>query len=83
MIKVSYGPIPENCFLLDTSKYDKERVRNGRQTWVNKKRDRYYQWDDIHDHVEEYTKRRKHYMVKNTLTGERISGADKTKCPLD
>lgn len=57
---MTYIPMPENCFLLLGENYDFFRVISKKKTWTNKKRSRYYQWDELHGEVEVYNKRGKH-----------------------
>lgn len=52
---VPYIPKPKTCFLDDC---DKDRIIGGRQTY--KKKNRYYQWDELHGEIEVYNKRGYH-----------------------
>lgn len=46
-----YIPKPKPCFLDDC---DKDRIIGGRQTY--KKKNRFYQWDELHGEIEVYNK---------------------------
>jgi hypothetical protein len=50
-----------------------ERVpRQGERRWRNLARDRYYEWDRRHRHVEVYDKRGHHLGALDAMTGELI-----------
>jgi hypothetical protein len=50
-------------------------TRRGGQRWRNPERDRYYEWDRRHEHVEVYDKRGYHLGVADRMTGELIEPA--------
>lgn len=45
----------------------------GRKRWTNTRKDRYYEWDSLHGHVEAYNARGKHLGVLDGLTGVMVS----------
>ena len=53
-----------------------ERVsRRGVQRWRNPERDRYYEWDRRHEHIEVYDKRGYHLGAADPVTDELIESA--------
>lgn len=65
-----YHPRPDGDFLSR-----QERLhRNGPGRWRNLTRDRVYEWDTLHGHVEVYDRRGNHLGVADAMTGEVISG---------
>ena len=49
--------------------------RNGSPRWTNKKRDQYYEYDQLHGEVEVYNKRGEHLGVLDAATGVFIKDA--------
>ena len=67
-----YIPRPIPCFLDGMEKY---RIINGRQTYRNEARDRYYQWDEFHGEIEVYNKYGRHLGVLDAKSGHMIKEA--------
>ncbi|WP_420892156.1 colicin E3/pyocin S6 family cytotoxin [Nitratidesulfovibrio vulgaris] len=66
-------PRPPQSFLDGLERF---KVIEGRQTWVDRKRQRFYQWDAFHGEVEVYNARGRHIGVMDT-TGNFIKDAER------
>ena len=69
-----YIPKPKPCFLDGMEKY---KVIDGRQTYRNPSRDRYFQWDELHGEIEVYDKRGRHLGVLDAASGTQIKEAER------
>lgn len=57
---------------------EQEKVNwNGESRWRNSSRDRIYTYDQLHGHIEAYTKRGRHIGPLDVKTGEKIGPAEK------
>lgn len=47
----------------------------GRKRWRSARGDRFFEWDELHGHIECYNKRGKHIAVLDAITGDMIGDA--------
>lgn len=66
---MAYIPKPKPCFLDMMEKYI---IIDGRQTYRNPAKDRYFQWDELHGEIEVYDKRGRHLGVIDAVNGTQI-----------
>jgi len=65
-------PRPHPGFLDTCEKY---KVVNGRQLWVDGKRERYFSWDSLHGEIEAFDKAGRHIGAFDAVTGVKIKDA--------
>lgn len=71
-VKMAGVPRPSPCFL---DGMEPCGAPDGRKRWRNSRHNRYYEWDDVHGHIEAYNKRGRHIAVLHAVTGEVIGSA--------
>lgn len=69
---MSAVPRPKPCFLDGQEPCGSP---GGRKRWRNRRHDRYYEWDELHGHIEVYNKRGRHLGVLHAVTGTFIDAA--------
>lgn len=55
--------------------FNKYKVVNGRQIWIDESRERYFSWDALHGEVEAFDKTGRHIGAFDAVTGVKIKDA--------
>lgn len=59
--------------------FEKFKVIDGRQVWVNERRDRFFSWDSLHGEVEAFDKNGRHLGAFHAVTGVQLKEAERSR----